>query len=300
MPKWLDRPALLVVFAALFWSGNAVVGRVAVVEVPPVTLAFLRWFIAFGLVMPFAVKAVWNDRAVIARNWLLLAAFGIIGVAAFNTCLYIGLRTTQAINAGLLQAGTPMMIVGFSALLLRERPSWRQLLGLAVAIAGVLAILLKADVEALASLRLNGGDIWVLAGCILYALYSVLLRWRPQMSALSFLAVTFAFSWIGLLPFSLVELAHSAPIPLSAKNLGSIIYVGIFPSVLSYLCFNRAIELVGAARAGMALYLVPMFVSVMAVVLIGEPFHFYHLLGMALILGGVALGSLKASQPERQ
>lgn len=290
----LNRPILLLVCAALFWSGNSIVGRIAVAEVPPVTLAFLRWFIAFLIVFPFAIGALRRDWPVIKKNWLLLAVFGVVGVAAFNTCLYIGLRSTQAINAGLLQAGMPMMIVGFSALLLRERPTGMQLLGLVAAVAGVLVIVLKADFHALVSLELNVGDLWVLFGSVLYALYSVMLRWRPNMNGASFLAVTFCIAWLSLLPVGLIELVHSAPVPLSAKNIGSIIYVGIFPSVLSYLFFNRAIELVGAARAGMALYLVPMFVSLMAITLLGEPFHLYHLFGMLLILGGVALGSLRA------
>ncbi|HEY4345553.1 MAG TPA: DMT family transporter [Parvibaculum sp.] len=286
--QWIfGRPYLLLFLTAFFWSGNSIVGRAVIHTMPPIGLAFWRWFLAFLIVLPFAVKPLIADLPVLKAHWLRVVILGLLGISTFNACLYVGLHSTQAINSGLLQSVMPMLIIGLSAFL-GERPTWHQLVGIIVALAGVLVMLFRADPALLSAFSLNRGDIWISVGVLVYAVYSVGLRWRPKLNPLSFVAATFAVGWISMLPLYVMETLNGDPVRLLPINLAAIVYVAIFPSLISYLCFNRGVELLGASRAGITLYLVPLIVSLMAIVLLGEPFHLYHAIGMVLILGGVA------------
>ncbi len=294
-----QRPWLLLFFTALFWAGNAIVGRAAVTAAPPIGLAFWRWFFAFLVLLPFAWRPVLNDREALKRHWPIIVTLGIIGIATFNTCLYIGLGATQAINAGLLQAAMPAIIIIF-LLFLGERPGWRELAGMALALAGVVVTLFKGDWQRLASLSLNEGDAWVFAGVVLYAAYSVGLRWRPQIHPMTFLSLTFMTGWVALLPLYIRESFYAQPFTLGRDSILAVLYVTIFPSILAYICFNRGVELLGASKAGLTLYFVPILVSLLAVLLLGEPFRLYHLAGLALILGGVVFAQLRRKEPLKE
>lgn len=253
---------------------------------PPIGLAFWRWFLAFLIVLPFAVRPLMIDAHALKAHWISVVILGLLGISTFNACLYIGLHSTQAINSGLLQAVMPMLIIGFMAGL-GERPTARQVIGIIVALGGVIVMLFRGDPALLAQFSLNRGDVWISFGVVVYALYSVALRWRPMLNPLSFIAATFAVGWISMLPLYVFETLNGHPVTVSHTNLAAIAYVAIFPSLIAYLCFNRGVELLGASRAGIALYLVPMMVSLLAILLLGEAFHLYHAIGMVLILGGV-------------
>ena len=233
-------------------------------------------------------RAPRRDWPALRRSWRILLVLGSLGGASFNLCLYIGLQTTQAINAGLLQAFIPVTILLLAIPVLRERPSLRQIAGMLVAFTGVIAILFKGDLQKLMQLVFARGDLWIFLGVLLNAGYSVGLKWRPNVHPLSLVVATFGVSSLLLLPLYIAETAGGRPVPMTEAGLGAIVYVAVFPAILAYLCYNRGIELLGASRAGVAIYLVPMMVSLLAVVLLGEPFRLYHAAGMALILGGVA------------
>lgn len=288
--RWVaNQPYLLLSFTALFWSGNAIIGR-AVIDrgMPPIGLSFWRWFLALLILLPFTAGHLRRDWPELRRSWRILLVLGSLGGASFNLCLYIGLQTTQAINAGLLQAFIPVTILLLAIPVLRERPSLRQIVGMFVAFAGVIAILFKGDLQKLMQLVFARGDLWIFLGVLLNAGYSIGLKWRPNVHPLSLVVATFGISSLLLLPLYLVETLGGRPVPMTEVGIGSIVYVAVFPAILAYLCYNRGIELLGASRAGVAIYLVPMMVSLLAVVLLGEPFRLYHAAGMALILGGVA------------
>jgi drug/metabolite transporter (DMT)-like permease len=248
--QWIfGRPYLLLFLTAFFWSGNSIVGRAVIHTMPPIGLAFWRWFLAFLIVLPFAIKPLIADLPVLKAHWLRVVILGLLGISTFNACLYVGLHNTQAINSGLLQSVMPMLIIGLSAFL-GERPTWHQLVGIFVALAGVLVMLFRADPALLAAFSLNRGDIWISVGVLVYAIYSVGLRWRPKLNPLSFVAATFAVGWISMLPLYVMETLNGDPVRLLPVNLAAIAYVAIFPSLISYLCFNRGVELLGASRAG--------------------------------------------------
>lgn len=283
-----DTAPLLLVLTILFWSGNFIVGRAVHAEVPPVGLAFWRWFGGFLILLPFAAGPLRRDAGRLRQNWKMLVLLGVFGVACFNTFVYIGLGRTDALNALLLQSAMPVLIVGFSFLLFRERIGRWQALGLALSIVGVFTIATHGRLELLARLTLNPGDAWIVLAVTCYAFYSAMLRRRPAgLHPLSFLAATFLIGAAVLLPFHLWEIADGRPMHLDRPTLLAVAYVAVFPSILAYMFFNRGVELVGANRAGQYIHLMPVFGSVLAMVFLGERPQAYHAAGIVLIVAGI-------------
>ncbi|MGE0418289.1 MAG: DMT family transporter [Acetobacteraceae bacterium] len=285
-------PHVLLTFAVLFWSGNFIVGRAIAGTVPPVALAYWRWTLGLGLVICLGTSQIRRDWPVLRRHWRVLLVLGALGIAVFNTLVYLGLQFTTAVNALLLQSAMPVMILAASFLLFRERPGGWQVLGVLVSIVGVAVIATHGDWHMLASLKLNAGDVWILAAVASYALYSALLRQRPAVHPLSFLAATFAIGSVMLLPLYVHEHLRIAQVqPVPAAWL-AIAYVAVFPGFLSYLLFNRGVELAGANTAGHFVHLMPIFGSVLAILLLGETLAGFHLVGGALIAAGLVLAAL--------
>ncbi len=286
-----DLPYLLLTITMLSWSGNFIVGRAVRDAVPPVGLAFWRWVAGFLMVLAFAWPHLRRDWPTIRRHWRIILLLSVLGISVFNTLVYIGLGHTTAINALLVQSTMPVAILLVSFILYRERVGPLQGLGVAISFAGILIIIAHGDLSILAALHLNPGDLWVAAAVFSYAGYSVLLRRAPGMHPLSLLAVTFAVGAAVLAPFYIAESVTTAPVRPDLTSILAILYVGLFPSVIAYLCFNRGVALIGANRAGLFFYLMPVIGSAMAILFLGEAFRAYHAVGAALVLGGVALAS---------
>ncbi len=290
-------PAVLLVLTALFWSGNFVVGRAVHGTVPPVALAFWRWTMGFVMVIGFAWPHLRRDLPELARRWRLVLLLSALGVAAFNTMVYIGLQSTTAINALLMQSAMPLVILLCSFVLFAERAGARQLLAVLVSLAGVLVIASRGAPASLASTAFNIGDAWVFGAVVSYALYSALLRRRPAVHPLSFIAATFALGALMLVPFHAWETASGAPMRWSGTSALAVAYVALFPSLLAYLCFNRGVELIGANRAGQFVHLMPAFGTGLAIVFLGESVHGYHAVGIALIALGIGLAIMRRAPP---
>lgn len=261
---------------------------------PPIGLAFWRWVAGFLMVLAFAWPHLRRDWPTIRRHWRIVLLLSVLGISVFNTLVYIGLGHTTAINALLVQSTMPVAILLVSFILYRERVGPLQGLGMAISFAGILTIIARGDLALLAALHLNPGDLWVAAAVLSYAGYSVLLRRAPGMHPLSLLAVTFAMGAAVLAPFYLVESMTTAPVRPDLTSILAILYVGLFPLVIAYLCFNRGVALIGANRAGPFFYLMPVIGSAMAILFLGEGFHAFHAVGAALVLGGVAIASRAA------
>lgn len=288
-----DRPYLLLIMAVLFWAGNFILGRAFHTEIPPVALAFWRWVGAALLVTWPALPHLRRDRQVLLDAWPAVLLLSFLGIAAFNTLAYSGLQYTQAINAFLLQSMMPVLIVLFSFLIFREKVTRLQSLGILVSLCGAVLIVAQGDLERLQSLSFNRGDLLVFTAIACYAGYSVMLRKRPPAHPLAFIAATF---WIGsffLVPLYLWETLTVASIRLNLSTLLVLAYVMVFPSIVSYLCFNRGVELVGANRAGLFIHLMPVFGGLMAVVFLGEVFGWYHGIGIVMIGLGIYLATRK-------
>lgn len=291
---WATAP-LLLALSTLFWSGNFVLGRAVIEHIPPIALAFWRWSIAFVIVLVVAWPKVQRDWPVLRAQWRLIALLAFLGVATFNALVYYGLHSTTVTNAVLLQSTMPVLIVLGSWLVFREPVRGLQLLAVAISLAGVATIVARGDVHTLLGLRIAPGDGWVMLAVLFYALYSVLLRRKPGVHPLSFLAATFAWGSLMLLPVYLWERATVGGMHWDAPTFAAIAYVGVFPSLLAYLCFNRAVELIGANRAGQFLHLMPVFGCALAALFLGERLQGFHLVGALLIAAGIALAQWKRS-----
>ena len=288
--QWLNQsPYLLLIFPPLFWAGNVVLGRGINEVIPPVTLAFWRWTVALLFLLPFTWRQVKKDWPEVKQHWLILAFLSLLGIACFNTMLYTAVRTTTAINGALIQTSMPAWIVIFSLVLFKEKIGWLQTLGTLICILGAFHIIARGNWSFLGQLTFVEGDVWMMSAVVLYALYSIFLRKRPAFNDLSFITITFAMGGIMLLPLYLWEVSMLGGIGLSWVVAGSIFYVALFPSILAYFCWNRGVELVGASQAGLYINLTPVFASILAVLLLGEFLYLYHLLGVAMIIGGMLL-----------
>jgi drug/metabolite transporter (DMT)-like permease len=275
----------------LFWAGNSIAGRALMDVAAPVSLAFWRWVLALVLLTPVAWGPLKADWAELVRRWRMVLALSLTGVATFGVLLYVGLQYTTALNSILLQAAIPPLVMLFAWLALRERTSRGELAGVVLSLAGVLVVISRGRPWDLLDLDLNAGDAIILAGVVLYAVYSLLLRRRPAVHPLSLLWATFAAATLLLAPLYALELAAGRTTPLTAEVLLGMAYVAVFPSFLAYLFFNRGVDLIGPARASQFLHLQPVFGAVLAVLLLGERFHLFHAAGVALIAGGIGLAS---------
>jgi drug/metabolite transporter (DMT)-like permease len=288
LPTLRDRPHLLLTLTSLFWAGNAVVGRAVVDDIPPVMLAQIRWSLAFLILMPFAWSRVRDELPVVRRHIGILTLLALTGITAFNTLQYWSLHYTTAINVSVMQSSAPLLIGLWSWVLWRDPLSKGQLAGIGTSLTGVLVIVSGGELARLATLTLNKGDIIILIGIAIYALYSALLRQRPGIAPITFLAVTITIGAVLLIPVTVLELVLGARIEhLGVGDFAALGYVAIFPSILAYMCFNRGVHMIGANRAGPFFHLIPLFGSVLAIVFLGERPGWHHLIGAILIIGGV-------------
>ena len=300
MKKSLGNPYLLLTLATLFWAGNFVLSKAISTDIPPVTLAFGRWVLAFLFVLPFAYAHLKEDRRTLMRHWKILLPLSFLGITAFNTMIYVGLQSTTAINSLLLQSFFPVVVPALAFVFFRERLALLQVGGIAVSLVGTLWLVSRGDVERLLSASFNRGDLWVFAAVVLYAGYALLLRFRPLVHPLSFLATTFGLGLLMLLPFWLGELLHHPATALTTEVGLSFLYLAIFPSLVAYLFFNEAVGMIGATMAGLFSHLVPTFGSIMAIVFLGEKFRSYHAWGILLIFTGIFLVIRRPRQPQSQ
>ena len=292
--RWLaNQPYLLLCITALCWAGNAIVGRLAAGHIPPVTLSFLRWSLAFLIILPFAWKHLVRDWPAIRSRLGLMVMLSIAGISIFNTLQYWALEHTQALNTLLLQSAGPLIVAVWSLILLGVRLTLAQAIGVLVSMAGVLVILLHGDLTTLSNIEFNKGDLILIVALIIFGLYSVLTLKRPAIHGLSFVAFTFGCGAACLIPLWIWELISRPVMTLDAKNLLSLFYVAVFPSTLAYLCFNRGVQLIGANRAAPFFHVVPVFGAVMAIVFLGERPQAFHFIGFALVLTGVYAASRK-------
>lgn len=287
--RLFDRLWLMMMMPPLFWAGNAIIGRAAVGIVPPIGLAFWRWTLGAAIILPFAWRHLRADRRALAADWPIVLLLTALGVGAFNTLLYLGLRTTTAMNGVMMQSAMPVIIVLMGVAFFRDAVRLVQWLGILVSLGGASVLISHGDPAALLKLQFNVGDILVFVAVVCYCAYTVLLRRRPDVHPLSFLAVTFLGGAGMLLPFYLWETVSGFPMPLSFQALGSIAYTAVCASILAYLCFNRAVALAGAGVAGLSFHLMPVFGTVLAILILGERAQLYHGAGIALIAAGILL-----------
>lgn len=223
----------------------------------------------------------------------MLAFLGIMSVGVFNTLSYVGLNHTTAINGLILQSSGPIVIAIMAFLIFRDRVTRLQGIGILTSLIGVLVVITRADISILKSLTFNVGDIWIFSAMMAWALYTVFLRLRPKIHWQSFASVTFFVGAVFITPFFLWEYINGGRVVFDSKSILAIAYVSIFPSILSYVFFNRSVELIGPNRVGAYLHMAPFFGTIMAIIILGEELQYFHIAGLAMILLGVFMASKK-------
>ncbi len=281
-------PYIILILPPLFWAGNFIVGRAVSHQHAPLGLSFWRWFYATLIITPFTVRAIWNQREVIRKNFLNITVLAVLSITSFNSLAYISLQYTTATNAILLNSFIPIFILIISALFFKEHISKRQILGISISLIGVFFIVTRMDFEVLKDLEINRGDLWMLLAALDWAMYSILLKYlRPkELSAMAFLGIMMIIGTIILYPIYLSNPFSEAPLVWNEESIWAISYIAIFPSIVSYLAWNYGLQKIGAGVGGQYIHLMPLFGAFMAVVFLDEAIRSYHIFGAL----GIGLG----------
>ena len=282
---------IFLVLAVLFWSGNFITGRYISTSIEPMQLSFYRWFFVLVLLLPYIFINYKDLILGFKKDSLLLVVFGAFGIAGFNTFLYYGLQTTSATNALLINSSTPIFIILISSIIFRIAITKIQILGVLLSTLGVLYLILKGNINHILELNFTPGDLWILLAALDWAIYSVLLKFKPKdLSSFSFLTIT---SFIGVIILYIAFILQGYEIEISFLSnkdvLYSLIYIVIFPSILSFYFWNMATIEIGANKAGQSAHLMPIFGAILAYIFLGEVLEFYHIVGIVLIAIGIYL-----------
>ncbi len=294
----LDQPYLLLVLAPLFWGGNVVAAKLVVGEISPFLLLACRCVLAMLFILPFSWRYLKSDWDEVKRSWPVLMAFGVVGYALFNALLYIGLTMTTAVNSAIEQASLPMLILGANFLIFRVRANLLQIIGVLLAIFGVILTATHGDPSRLLRMDINLGDGFVILACFAYTAYTLALRFRPKVHVFSFMAVSFfgaATAAVIMLALFGSGLGSIATVPQMSPTVWAVIaYVAIFPSMFSQIAYARGVELVGPNRAAPSHNLIPVFGTLGSVIILGERLEAYHFLAAAIIIIGIVMAEWAA------
>ncbi|MEX0582522.1 MAG: DMT family transporter [Sneathiella sp.] len=280
---------LLLTLTTTCWAMNAILGRLAVDQISPIALVSLRWLLVVILMSIVAQGHLRRDWPILKKHLLYILVMGAFGFTGFNMLFYLAAHTTTAINIGILQGAIPVFVLMLAFIFFKEKVTALQSIGVAVTIFGVVIIASGGSLGRLASLEINQGDALMLLACALYSGYTVSLRYRPEISALSFLSVMAIAAFLTSIPFTLIEasLGHfQAPTP---TGWVIVVMVALFPSIIAQIAFMTGVRIIGPGRAGIFVNLVPIFASIFAVTFLDEPFEFYHGAALALVLFGIWL-----------
>jgi drug/metabolite transporter (DMT)-like permease len=288
--------AFLLTVPPLLWAGNAVVGRLVNTLVPPITLNFMRWALAFVLLVPLAAWVLRRGSG-LWDHWQRYAVLGLLGVGCYNALQYLALKTSTPLNVTLVAASAPVFMLGIGALFFGQRVTGRQVAGAVLSIAGVLVVLARGDWQQLLAVRLVPGDIYVLFATAAWAVYSWLLvrpgdppAIRADWAAFLLAQIVFGLGWSGL--FAAGEWALTdAQIHWGWPLAAALAYVAVGPAIIAYRCWGMGVQKAGPSVAGFFANLTPLFAALMSAAFLGELPHLYHGLAFALIVGGIVVSS---------
>lgn len=282
-----DRPFFLLVFTTLFWGGNVVAGRLAVGEVSPMAITFLRWLVSFALLALFARRQILAEYRKMLPQWPLVMLLGILGFTAFNALYYSAAHHTTGVNIAIIQGSTPIIILLMGFIVFRNALSGLQMAGALLTILGVLVSASHGDWRVVASLAFNRGDLWLLIASVFYAVYTLLLRKKPDCSALVFFTAMAAAACLSAIPLVVYEAQQGLLIWPTFKGWLLIAYIAVLPSLLCQIFYIRGIELIGPGRASIFYNLVPVFGALLSALLLREAVSTFDVAALGLVLGGI-------------
>ena len=286
----------LAVLAVIIWSGNFIIARGVIKQIPPVSLAFYRWLSASIIIFPFAMKQAAAEWKFVKQSWHYLFWASLSGITLFNTFVYIGAHYTTAINLALIGTTTsPIIAIILAKIFLKERIGLLKMGGIMLCIAGVLFLLARGSLQNLVSLNFTKGDGWILLAALCFAVYNTMVRKKPStISSVNYLFVTFSFGTLLLLPFYCWELSNTAVVTWNSNLILIILYLGAGASVICFLFWNIAVGKLGAGRTALFGNLIPIFSSAEAAILLDEEFTWIHVVSMLLVFGGIIMANWKA------
>ena len=282
-------PSLLLTLAALFWAGNTIAGRLAIDQISPFQLVFLRWVVVMAVLWPIYGGQVREHWPQIRPRLPSIVALASLGFTGFNALYYVSAHYTSAINIGILQGSMPIFVLAGAFIAHGTRAGLVQLAGVLVTAVGVVVVATRGEPLAMLDVELNKGDLAMLAACALYAFYTVGLRDRPDMPGTAFFTLLALIAAVTSLPLVALEAAIGGFKMPTANGLLITAWVALFPSFLAQIFYLRGVDLVGPGRAGVFINLVPVFSSALAVALLGEPFAPFHAAALVLVIGGIWL-----------
>jgi drug/metabolite transporter (DMT)-like permease len=285
----------LAVLATLIWSGNFIIARAVIKDIPPITLGFYRWLTATLILLPFAWRYIPQGFRLLKKRpgYFLLVA--VTGVSMFNTFVYIAGHYSTAINMAILgTCSSPVMSVILARIFLKEKIPLVRLIGMIVCIVGVLYLLSQGNFRNLVSFRFTRGDWWILAAALSFAIYNTSVKKKPrEMPAVGFLFIVFFLGTLILVPFYIYELNNKGGFVIDLSNISSILYLGLGASVICFLIWNKAIAALGSGRTALFGNLIPVFSSIEAVILLNEEISMVHIISFILVVAGLVLANLK-------
>jgi len=271
-----------------------VIAKAVVMEIKPMALSFYRWVLAFIFILPFAIPHLKKDIILIKQNLGILFILSIPSVTAYNSLVYFGAQYTSATNISLVVATMPVMTILFSWVMNREKPFALQAFGIMISIIGVLIIISQGSWQVLSTLSFNPGDLLIVLSIASWAFYSVLLKNNQiNISPISLLTVLIFFGVLSILPFYVWEFSVFQGFELKLTTIIIFLYLGIFPSIVSYLCWNFGVKTAGASIASVFMYLLPVFTAIIAYLFLNESLFLYHFAGGLFIFLGLIMSSLK-------
>ena len=276
----------------LCWAGNWVVGRAIHEEIPPFTLNFWRWASSLLLILPVAWAPLRGQWRLMLHHWKWVLPMAAIASAIFQSMVYVGLQSTTALNGALLIALVPVVVAAIAALVLGDRFSPRQGLGILVSLAGAVVVILRGELSVLRTLAFNPGDLWILAAVPIWALYTVLLkRWPEGLDRMSFLAAMALVGVVVQFPFFAWEWAAGRQMVVTPGSVAAIAYTAVFASFLAFVFYNAALQRTTPTVAGPFHHLHPAFTALLGVAFLGERIGWHHAAGVACIVLGLYLTS---------
>ena len=291
-----DSPILLLVLTTLIWAGHSLVGRLAVGQIGPMTLVCARWGVALVPILLAARSSLRQDWPLLRARWRYVVAMGGLGYTVFNALFYLAAHFTSALNLSIIQGAVPALVLIGARSFLNVRVTAMQAVGAALTMVGVIAIAAQGDLQRLAALAFNFGDVLMVVAVVIYAGFTVGLRQRPAVSGISLLAGMALAAFVTSVPLMVWEVGSGAFLWPSSRGLLTLVYAALGPAFVAQMMYMRGVQLIGPGRAGVFVNLVPVFGAIMAVVLLGEPLETYHLVALALVVGGIAIAQWGAGR----
>jgi drug/metabolite transporter (DMT)-like permease len=287
----------LAILATIIWSGNFIIARAVADKIPPISLAFYRWATASLIMLPLAYKKFSEEKQVVLQNKKYIFWISLSGITLFNTFVYYAGHHSPAINLALIgTTSSPVFSIVLAAIFLRERITPLRIIGLLLCISGIIYLIAQGSWEKLKAFHFSEGDVLILLGALAFAIYNIFVRKKPKgLSPVNFLFVIFTVGTLLLLPFFLWEVSTTPAVNWDMNMVLIILYLGLGTSVIAFLCWNVAINRLGAARTALFGNLIPIFSTLEAVWLLGEKITMVHIIAGITVITGLVIANLRKS-----